>query len=174
MNDSLVWAAKRVRPGRSSGGALGRTLRSLTTRTARSRFNPPWSRVQGKCLVNFHGMLPSSGSIIMGVHSGEVPSALMLSPGWPQPEFPKAEPWVQNRNKLRRIPEPGSVQNERRHPEPLAVHIHTLNPELCSPTPCTACTTRQPLQPCALHTDTLHYEQYTSTSLSWPHPHPEP
>ena len=44
--------------------------------------NPPWSRGEGKCLVNFRGMLPDSGSILRGVHFWEVLFALMLSPGW--------------------------------------------------------------------------------------------
>ena len=44
--------------------------------------NPPWSRVEGKYLVDFQGMLPDSGSILRGVHFWEVQSALMLSPGW--------------------------------------------------------------------------------------------
>ena len=43
---------------------------------------PPWSRVEGKDLISFQGMLPDSGSILDGVHVWEVPCALMLSPGW--------------------------------------------------------------------------------------------
>ena len=43
---------------------------------------PPWSRVEGKYLVNFQGVLPDSGSILGSVHFWEVPFALMLSPGW--------------------------------------------------------------------------------------------
>ena len=40
---------------------------------------PPWSRGEGKYLVNFQGMLPDSGR---DFHCWEVPFALMLSPGW--------------------------------------------------------------------------------------------
>ena len=35
--------------------------------------NPPWSRVEGKYLLNFRGMLPDSGSILWGVHFWDVP-----------------------------------------------------------------------------------------------------
>ena len=46
-----------------------------------TRFFPPWSRVEGNCLVNFRAMLPGAGSILRGVHFWEMPFALMLSPG---------------------------------------------------------------------------------------------
>ena len=47
-----------------------------------SGLDPPWSRVEGKYLVNFQGMLPDAGGILRGIHFWEVPFALMLSPGW--------------------------------------------------------------------------------------------
>jgi len=43
---------------------------------------PPWSRVEGKYLANFQGMLPDSGSIQKGFHFWEMPSALMVFPEW--------------------------------------------------------------------------------------------
>ena len=42
---------------------------------------PPWSRVEGKYVVNFQGMLSDSGSIVRGVHFWEEPFALISSPG---------------------------------------------------------------------------------------------
>ena len=41
----------------------------------------PWSRVEGKYLVDFRGMPPDAGSIPRVVHLWENASALMLSPG---------------------------------------------------------------------------------------------
>ena len=43
---------------------------------------PPWSRGEGRYLVNFRGMLPDSGSILAGFHFWEVQFVLMVSPGW--------------------------------------------------------------------------------------------
>ena len=50
-------------------------------RSTRTRY-PPWSRLRGRYLVNFHGMLLDPGSILRGVQSWEVPFVLMLSSGW--------------------------------------------------------------------------------------------
>ena len=43
---------------------------------------PPWSRVEGKDLVNFQEILPDSSIILRGFHFWEAPFSQMLSPGW--------------------------------------------------------------------------------------------
>ena len=54
-------------------------------------FQPPWSRVEGKGLVDFQGLLPNSGNVLRGVHFREVPFALVLSQG--RSTYPKTETW---------------------------------------------------------------------------------
>ena len=57
------------------------SFKSCVRRPVQRNVTPPWSRVEGKCSVNFQEMLPDAGSILRGVHFWGLPFALMLSPG---------------------------------------------------------------------------------------------
>ena len=81
VSDEITDAGERVGEGEEED-QLERKLHAWSHRYS----NPPWSRFEGKYLVNFQGMLPDSGSMLRGINFWEVPFALMLSPGWGEVE----------------------------------------------------------------------------------------